>query len=103
MKTLLIPLHSFVDVITNSSSEVYVTSDRATITAVKQMVDAVLKAGGSKKTCDELVNISLVSVDGGYGHYKAISVTPRGENTDEAARLIEALQNAFQAETISNE
>lgn len=49
----------FSDVITNSSSEVYTIYDEHGIKAIKALVDAILKAGGSDKTCDDLFDIKL--------------------------------------------
>ena len=57
--TLRIPLHSFVDLITNSSSEIFVSATDSTVTAIKKLVDSLLLAGGSKFTVDELFEITL--------------------------------------------
>jgi hypothetical protein len=102
-KKFVLPVHSIVDLITNSSSEVYVVSDRATVEAVRKMVNAVLKAGGSTKTCDDLVKLSLVTEDGGYGNYKTVHAEAIDPASKDAATLIDALNNAFQGETIGNE
>jgi len=60
MKTLIIPIHSFIDVITNSSSEVFITSDEKTIAAVYALVDNILKFAGSTKNSAELFDIVIV-------------------------------------------
>ena len=57
--TLIIPIHSFVDLITNSSSEIFVSADENTVKAVKKLIDNILKASGSDKTADDLFEISL--------------------------------------------
>ena len=62
MNRVIIPLHSFVDLITNSSSEIFVAADANTVKAVKKLIDNVLKAAGSDKTASDLFDISL-----GYG------------------------------------
>lgn len=57
--TIVIPIHSFVDLITNSSSEIFVEASTKTITAIKKMLDNVLTAGGSTKTADDLFTFEL--------------------------------------------
>lgn len=103
MKTLNIPVHSFIDVITNSSSEVFITSDRKTVDSIKQIVNAILTAGGSDKKCDDLFGVVLERRDGGYGDYNAILVTPKDPNCKAAAELITGLNEVFTIETIGND
>ena len=103
MKTLTIPVHSFIDVITNSSSEVFVTSDRKTIEAVKNVIDSILLIGGGKETCDDLFEVVLERVDGGYGDYNALRVVAKDPNCRNAATLLNKLNDAFNAETIGND
>lgn len=50
---------SISDVITNSSSEVFTYYTEDSIKEIKRLVDAILKAGGSDKTCDDLFEINL--------------------------------------------
>ena len=57
--TITIPIHSFVDLITNSSSEIFVSADANTVKAVKKLIDNILKASGSDKTSDDLFDIGL--------------------------------------------
>ncbi len=57
MKTLFIPIHSFVDVITNSSSEIFVSADDSTAKAVKELINHLLKGVGSPKTSDDLFDV----------------------------------------------
>lgn len=59
MKTLIIPVHSFVDVITNSSSEIYVSAGKSTVKAIKELVNNILLIAGSKQTADDLFNIDI--------------------------------------------
>ena len=64
MKSLIIPIHSFVDVITNSSSEIYVSADKNTVSAVKSIINNLLKGVGSDKTSDDLFDICVgVEID----------------------------------------
>ena len=69
MKTsAIIPVHSFVDVITNSSSEIFVAADKSTITAIKKLVENLITAAGGTQTADELFTFDLVYLcyDGDY-------------------------------------
>lgn len=102
MKTTLhIPVHSFVDLITNSSSETYVTADRQTVKAVKEAVDSILALAGHGKKCDDYFEITL-RTESGYGDYKVIDVVAKDSKNQKLAAVIEALQDAFQAEEIGD-
>ena len=59
MKPIIIPIHSFVALITNSSSETYVSADKNTVDAIRRLVDSILKSGGSDKKCDDLFKVEL--------------------------------------------
>ena len=60
MKAITIPVHSIVDVITNSSTVIYTYCTTNTITFIKEVIDSVLRAGGSDKTADDLYEFELV-------------------------------------------
>jgi hypothetical protein len=63
-KSLYLPIHSFVNLITNSSSEIFVCADESTVEAVKAVIDNLLKGAGSDKTADELFTFTLtVEID----------------------------------------
>jgi len=57
---LKIEIHSFVDVITNSSSEIYVQASDRTIKQVKKMVESLLKLGGSNIKATDIFTFELV-------------------------------------------
>jgi hypothetical protein len=59
--TLLIPIHSLVDVITNSSSEIFVQADKSTVNTIKKLVTTLLAAAGATITADDLFTFELVS------------------------------------------
>lgn len=61
MKTLIIPVHSFVDVITNSSSEIFVSASKQTVKAIENIVDHILALGGSSEKSKDLFKIELAS------------------------------------------
>ncbi len=60
MLTLLISVHSFVDVITNSSSEIFVTANEKTVALVKELINFHLKDAHYAETADELFDVKLV-------------------------------------------
>lgn len=64
MKNIYIPIHSFVDLITNSSSEVFVSDTEKTVEALKEAVNAILKLAKSDKTCDDLFDTQLCYSNG---------------------------------------
>lgn len=63
MKTLPkyidINIHSFIDLITNSSSEMFITATGKTEKTVKEIIDNVLKLSGSKLTADDLFEFGV--------------------------------------------
>jgi len=54
-----IPIHSVVDVITNSSSVIYTEAKTTSINILKELIDEILSIAESPKTADDLFNISL--------------------------------------------
>lgn len=52
-------LQSLNDVVTNSSMEVYQEATGYTVSAVKDIIDVILKIGGSDKSCDDLFTVSI--------------------------------------------
>ena len=61
MDKLTINLHSFVDIITNSSTVIYTGVQDNAIDAMKGIINEVLRAAGSEKTSDDLYEISVLS------------------------------------------
>lgn len=61
---LVIPIHSFVDLITNSSSEIYIYASDGTIKSVKELINNLLRGVGSDKTADDLFTFDVgVEID----------------------------------------
>lgn len=52
-------LQSLNDVVTNSSMEVYQEATQYTVDAVKDIINVILKIGGSDKSCDDLFTVSI--------------------------------------------
>lgn len=55
-----IPIHSSIDLITNSSTEFY-TNCESSLEPCKELVNEMLKLQGSDKTCDEIFELKLVT------------------------------------------
>jgi len=60
MDKVIIPIHSFVDLITNSSSEIFVQADENTVKAIKKLVNDLLTVGGGQVTADDLFTFDIV-------------------------------------------
>lgn len=60
MEQIKIPIHSFIDVITNSSTEIYISNSSKTKKMIKQLINNVLNIAGSDKTVDDLFEIEEV-------------------------------------------
>jgi len=99
-----IPVHSFVDLVTNSSSETFIVSDRMTVETIKKMIDAILTAGKSEKRCGDLFSVGLRNEESGYGpSYKVIEIVAINERNQKAAKIIEEINTAFQTDVIGND
>ena len=103
MKSLKIKVHSVVQIITNSSTVIYTQADEGTIISLKEMVNALLKIGGSELTADDLFTFELDS-DGeeSYGGNSDIvlNVTCKSDNEHAilAAKILNNLDNLFNHE-----
>jgi hypothetical protein len=58
MTTITLCLHSFVDLITNSSTEMYIDYS-GSIEPCKEMINGIFKAFNIEKTCDEVFDLRL--------------------------------------------
>lgn len=63
MKQFKINVHSIVDVITNSSSEIFVSTHDRSIDNLKEMTNTILKTSGSDKTFDDLFTARIEIID----------------------------------------
>ena len=61
MNSIYIPIHSFVDLITNSSSEIFISANKSTIKAFKEIIDSLLKISdpNTQFTADALFEFEL--------------------------------------------
>ena len=62
MKTLKVKFHSFIDLITNSSTEMFADYSNS-VEPLKAMINEMFKVCGVEKTCDEVFVIELDNED----------------------------------------
>lgn len=91
----IVKIQSISDIITNSSSEVFpiVRYKWGTEDDIERLINAVLAAGGSGYTCEDLFDLEI----GGDGSF--LNVTPKitTKNVEMAAALLANLDNLFEA------
>lgn len=80
MNALYIHVHSVVDLITNSSSELFVDATNTTETAAVEILNAILKASGSEKTASDLFDVKLAKF---VRHYEATDSDDKEFDSDE--------------------
>ena len=66
MKEIKLNLHSIVDVITNSSTMVYIMATTKSIDLAKKFINKILTFSGSDKTADDLFDFSIEINDEKY-------------------------------------
>ena len=57
---IVLRIHSFIDIITNSSTEIFVQANDETIKNIKNLVNSILTIGGSSLKCDDIFEMSIV-------------------------------------------
>lgn len=57
MKPIIFNVHSIIDLITNSSSEIYTTCTVDTVNNIKELINTVLKLSNSELVADDLFEI----------------------------------------------
>jgi hypothetical protein len=87
-----IPIHSFIDLITNSSTEIYVEATEKTIKTLRELVNEILKAGKSKLRADDLFTFSLEKNCDCYDEYD--------KDSDEAKEHMEHMEDCERCSTV---
>ena len=92
MKSISIPIHSFVDLITNSSSETYVTATKKTVKTLEELVDSLLE--GTGKTCSDVLEIEFVDGD----EYTAAKIVAKAKDPscEKTAKILNKLASTFE-------
>jgi len=98
MKKIVLNVHSFNDVITNSSSEIFVNCNNKTIEAVKTLINYFLEKGGSTKKADDLFVFKTVA-DNARDHTTlkseiCLEIITKN-NAKEVINLTNEIRNAF--------
>lgn len=114
----------FSDVITNSSSEVFVMYDREGVESMKKLVNSILECVGSTETFDTLFDVDFEYSEyyirrnenmtkeelyeqalednwtvEGYPTITGIKVTSKDEKNAETAKLLSNIDNIFESES----
>lgn len=85
-KVIVIKVHSFVDVITNSSTVIYVQSTESTVKTAKELIEKLLKVAGVTKSVDELFDV--------YIEHSDLIIKPKNGG-QETINLTEQIQTIF--------
>jgi hypothetical protein len=117
MKTLpsfiKIPVHSFCALITNSSSEIFVSAGDDTVQTVKEIINHLLTIGNSEFKADDLFIFKLKDThtqdDPEYQSEESMYIVLEVKAKDkenklakETAKLLTKLQTTFSGEDISS-
>jgi hypothetical protein len=113
MKSIVIPVHSFVDLITNSSSETYVTTSEKSVEAIKNLIKLFLEKSSNLTLVDELFDVkcmySVYNDETGkdeefegtsiyYPSYIRITTKPGVTGYNDLIKALTDLNNSFSAE-----
>jgi len=105
MQKVILKIHSFVDIITNSSSEIYVEATDNTVKNVKLLVNSLLRQAESKLTCDDLFEITLSETEESDDYPTVdLIVTPKSQdpNVVIASKILSDLTGIFNMESTYN-
>lgn len=105
MEKILLHIHSFSDLITNSSSEIFINSNKKTIEVVKTLINYFLEKGGSSKKADDLFVFKIVSDDPQDHvtlHSESCLEIITKDNAEEVLNLNQHLRSAFNIKEVGN-
>lgn len=95
-----IKIQSVSDVITNSSTEIYVEATEHTLNGIKNIVNSILKAVNSEYTADDLFEFSLGDKDDDYPYQRNYIVIPKKPEYKYAAVALCNLDQLFNMEAV---
>lgn len=109
METIILKIHSVVDIITNSSSEIFVEATDKTIENVKTLVDSLFALSGSTLKCDDVFLLELVDRNDGeendWNEYPEIELKithkngVKGDSAEVASKILSSLTSIFKMES----
>lgn len=88
-------IQSITDIVTNSSTEVFIRIKETAINTVKELINNLLKISGSTFQADDLFTIEIL-----YDDSSDLMVTPKQDTTEciEAAVILSFLRSLFNYE-----
>ena len=91
----IINIQSITDIVTNSSTEVFIRVKETAINTVKELINNLLKISGSTLQADDLFTIEIL-----YDDSADLTVTPKQDTTEciEAAVILSSLKSLFNYE-----
>lgn len=91
----IINIQSITDIVTNSSTEVFIRIKETAINTVKKLINNLLKISGSTLQADNLFTIEIL-----YDDSSDLMVTPKQDTTEciEAAVILSSLRSLFNYE-----
>lgn len=91
----IINIQSITDIVTNSSTEVFIRIKETAINTVKELINNLLKISGSTLQADDLFTIEIL-----YDDSSDLMVTPKQDTTEciEAAVILSSLRSLFDYE-----
>lgn len=91
----IINIQSITDIVTNSSTEVFIRIKETAINTVKEPINNLLKISGSTLQADDLFTIEIL-----YDDSSDLMVTPKQDTTEciEAAVILSSLRSLFNYE-----
>ena len=105
MNSINLRVHSFIDIITNSSTEIYIEATQHTIDGIYKLIDALLQISKSDLKSTDLFDIVLFDKyasdsddedDSDDDSYKDVSVKVTAkDSTDENAKIAAGILSAL--------
>lgn len=91
----IINIQSITDIVTNSSTKVFIRIKETAINTVKELINNLLKISGSTLQADDLFTIEIL-----YDDSSDLMVTPKQDTTEciEAAVILSSLKSLFNYE-----
>lgn len=91
----IINIQSITDIVTNSSTEVFIRIKETAINTVKELINNLLKISGSTLQADDLFTIEIL-----YDDSSDLMVTPKQDTTEciKAAVILSFLRSLFNYE-----
>ena len=91
----IINIQSITDIVTNSSTEVFIRIKETAINTVKELINNLLKISGSTLQADDLFTIEIL-----YDDSSDLMVTPKQDTTEciESAVILSSLKSLFNYE-----